>query len=268
MINVGLVGCGAIGGVIAEAIVGQFSGSFNLAHVCDLDEEKAKILADKFKTAPVISDLDKMIDSSDLIIEAASPSASYSVAKKAVLKGKDVLVLSSGGLLDKPDLFLLAHEKKARIYIPSGAICGLDGVKAARMAGIKSIVLTTKKPPRGLKGAPYIIENNIDIDSIKEETVVFEGSAEEAVKGFPKNVNVSATLSLCGIGAKETRVRIITSPHFTSNTHELEIRGDSGTIKTVTENVPMPTNPKTSFMAALSALAVLRSIATDSYIGT
>jgi aspartate dehydrogenase len=176
--------------------------------------------------------------------------------------------MSSGGLLGRSDLFTLAKEKRAKVYIPSGAVCGLDGVKAASMVGIRSLVLTTKKPPRGLKGAPYIVQNNIDIDSIKEETTVFEGPAEEAVKGFPKNVNVSATLSLCGIGPKDTLVRIVTSPYFTSNTHEVEIVGDSGKIKTVTENVPMPTNPKTSYLAALSAIAVLKNITTDRYIGT
>ena len=153
------------------------------------------------------------------------------------------------------------------IYLPSGAISGLDGLKSAMMAKVKSATLTTRKPTAGLKGAPYIKEKNIDLDSIKKETVIFEGTAEDAVKGFPQNVNVSATLSMCGLGPKNTKVRIVTSPDYTSNTHEVEIEGDFGRLKTVTENVPMPTNPKTSYLAALSAIAVLSDIISSSRIG-
>lgn len=267
MIRAGIIGCGAIGGVIADAVVHKFSDAIKLLGVCDVDKEKARKLLEKLKVDAAILSRDELIQKCDLIIEAASGSISYKVAKEALEAGKDVMVMSTGGLLSRADIFKLAKKKGAKIYLPSGAICGLDGVKSAMMRNIKSVTLTTRKPPAGLEGAPYVVEKNIDLNSITEETVIFEGSAEDAVKGFPKNVNVSATLSLCGLGAKNTKVRIITSPGYKSNSHEVEMEGDFGKLKACTENVPMPDNPKTSYLAALSAIATLKNIISNSVIG-
>ena len=267
MVKAGLIGCGTIGGVIADAIIHKFAGSIRLLGVCDIDEEKARKLSGKLKISVSILSREQLIRKCDLIIEAASSSASYEIAKKALEAGKDVMVMSTGGLLGRSDIFELAKERDAKIYLPSGAICGLDGVKSAMAANVKSVILTTRKPPAGLEGAPYIIEKNMDLKSIKKETVIFEGAAEEAVKGFPKNVNVSATLSLCGLGPKDTKVRIVTSPDYKSNIHEIEVEGDFGKLKTRTENVPMPDNPKTSLLAALSAIATLNNIISNNRIG-
>ena len=267
MIKAGIIGCGTIGGVIAEAIGSRFSESIILLGVCDADENKARALISRLKIKAENLKKDELIKKCDLIIEAASAAVSYEIAKDALKAGKDIIVMSTGGLLGKPDIFELAKMSGGKIYLPSGAISGLDGLKSAMMAKVKSATLTTRKPTAGLKGAPYIKEKNIDLDSIKKETVIFEGTAEDAVKGFPQNVNVSATLSMCGLGPKNTKVRIVTSPDYTSNTHEVEIEGDFGRLKTVTENVPMPTNPKTSYLAALSAIAVLSDIISSSRIG-
>jgi len=266
-IKAGIIGCGTIGGVIADAIVNRFSESIALLGVCDVDENKAQALLNRFKIKIENLKKDELIKKCGLIIEAASASVSYEIAKDALKAGKDIIVMSTGGLLGKPDIFETAKKSGGKIYLPSGAISGLDGLKSAMMAKVKSATLTTRKPPAGLKGAPYIKEKNIDLDSIKKETVIFEGTAEEAVKGFPQNVNVSATLSMCGLGPKSTKVRIVTSPDYTSNTHEVEIEGDFGKLKTITENVPMPANPKTSYLAALSAIAVLSDMISSSRIG-
>lgn len=176
--------------------------------------------------------------------------------------------MSVGGLLGKEGLLKSAREEGVSLYMPSGALCGIDGLKAASVGSIESVELTTRKPLRGLEGAPYLSEKNIDLNAIKEETVVFEGSAEEAVKGFPQNVNVSAVLSLAGIGARKTRVRIVTSSSYAKNVHEVEIKGEFGIIRTRTENVPSKTNPKTSAMAIFSAIATLEGIADSVRIGT
>jgi aspartate dehydrogenase len=179
------------------------------------------------------------------------------------------MIMSIGGLLANLALFSLAKKKKCRVILPSGAICGLDGIKAASIGGIKKVTLTTRKPPQGLKGAPYVVKNNIDLDSITDEKVIFEGTAEEAVRGFPKNVNVSAMLSIAGLGPQKTRVRIITAPQYTRNMHEIEVEGKFGRLVTRTENVPFPDNPRTSFLAALSAVATLKQILDDTIkIGT
>ncbi|MFQ5952709.1 MAG: aspartate dehydrogenase domain-containing protein, partial [Candidatus Omnitrophota bacterium] len=137
-----------------------------------------------------------------------------------------------------------------------------------RQAGIESVTITTRKPPKSIKGAPYLSENNIDVEGIKEETVIFEGNALDAIKGFPKNINVSALLSIAGIGPEKTRVKIVVSPEYTRNTHEIEVKSKAGTIKTRTENVPSPDNPKTSYLAALAAIASLRGYFDSIKIGT
>ena len=266
--NTGIIGCGTIGGVIADAIVHRFSDAVKLVGMCDVDGEKARALVGKLKIDASIFSRFELIKKCDLIIEAASGSVSYEVARETLEAGKDVMIMSTGGLLGKSDIFDLAKKKGRKIYLPSGAVCGLDGVKSAMMADVKSVTLTTRKPPAGLEGAPYIVEKKIDLKSIKEETLIFEGSALDAVKGFPKNVNVSATLSLCGLGAKETRVRIVTSPEYKSNSHEIEVEGDFGKLKAVTQNVPMPSNPKTSYLAALSAVATLKNIVSSGVIGS
>lgn len=267
MIKAGIIGCGTIGKVIAGAVTGRFAGKVKLCGVCDADEEKARALLAGLKADADILSRERLIERCDLIIEAASGKVSYEIAKEALEAGKDVMIMSTGGLLGKPDIFELAVKKNAKIYLPSGAICGLDGIKSAMMAKVASVTLTTRKPPSGLEGAPYIVENKIDLKGIKKETVIFEGTAEQAVRGFPKNVNVSATLSLCGLGGKNTKVRIVTSPEYKSNSHQIEAEGDFGKLKAVTENVPTPGNPKTSYLAALSAVATLKNIVVSSKIG-
>ncbi|VVB68589.1 putative L-aspartate dehydrogenase [uncultured archaeon] len=161
----------------------------------------------------------------------------------------------------------LAEEHGSRIYIPSGAISGLDGLKSASIGTIRKVTLTTTKNPKGLEGAPYIRENKVDLEALKEPAVIFEGSAAEAVKAFPANVNVAATLCLAAREGK-VRVKIIADPNINVNRHEIMAEGDFGQIFTRVENVPSPKNPKTSYLAALSAIATLRSIVEPLKIGT
>jgi aspartate dehydrogenase len=176
--------------------------------------------------------------------------------------------MSVGGLLARTEVLDEANRKGVKVYVPSGALCGIDGLKSASGGKIDSVMLTTRKPPKGLVGAPYLKERGMDVLAVTSETVIFEGSAAEAVKGFPANVNVSAVLSLAGIGAQRTRVRIVTSPDYTRNTHEVEIAGDFGKIVTKTENLPSKANPKTSAMAIYSAIATLEGIAKSVRVGT
>jgi len=268
--NIGIVGCGTIGSFIAKAIDKELKPFAKIAALCDIDNEHAMNLRDLLSKKPPIVPLNKLIDKSDLVVEAASGEFSFHLAKKALLKKKDVMVMSIGGLLGKSkSLFELAGKVKARIILPSGAICGLDGIKSAATGLIRKITLTTRKPPKGLRGAPYIVVNRIDLDAITGERVLFEGTAKAAVQAFPKNINVAALLSIAGIGAKKTIVKIVTSPEYKANTHEVEVEGDFGKLLTRTENVPSPQNPKTSFLASLSAVATLKQYLDDSVkIGT
>ena len=257
-LRIGIIGCGVIGSELAKACIEKFGEKVELAALCDVDPKKAASLAARIgKNIPVLS-IDSLIRKSDFVIEAASAAVSADIAKRAIKAGKDVIIMSVGGLINAQDIFELARRKERYIFLPSGAISGLDGVKSASMAGIKSATLITRKPPGGLKGAPYIKANGIDLDSIKSETVIFQGSAKDAIKGFPANVNVSVALSLAGIGPERTEVKIITSPEYKTNSHEMILEGDFGRLTTKTENLPSPNNPKTSFLAALSGIATLK----------
>ena len=267
-IKVGIIGCGTIGGAIAKACQNVLAGSIDLIAICDIDKEKAFQLAMTLKGKVPVLGMSELIKKSGLVVEAASASVSAKVLSSCVSAKRDCLIMSVGGLIGKEKLLARAMAIGVRVYIPSGAISGIDGLKSAMAGGVTSVTLTTRKPPKGLLGAPYLKDNYIDLSNISGETVVFEGSVEDAVKGFPQNVNVSAVLSIAGIGAKKTKVRIVTSPEYTGNVHEIEVMGVSGKITTRTENVPSATNPKTSALAIFSAIATLRSAASSVRIGT
>lgn len=268
-IKIGIVGCGTIGSYLAEAIEKRFLKLAQLFALCDIDRDKAESLKEKTSSDPEILSLDELVNASDLIIETASAKVAAEVAERALQRNKDVMIMSIGGILDQAkQLFELAISKGSHIYLPSGALAGLDAVKSAAMAKISKATLITRKPAKGLTGAPYLAENKIDLSQIKEETVIFEGSAAEAVRGFPKNVNVCAALSLAGIGPEKTRVKILTSPEYKTNSHEIELEGDFGRLFAKTENLPAPENPKTSFLASLSAIATLKNILDVVKIGT
>jgi len=267
-IKVGIIGCGTIGSELARACQTRLKDSVDLVGICDLIEEKAELLQKSLKEKTPVLKLDDLIKRSGLIVEAAGAAISADVLKKTINGKKDVLIMSIGGLLGNESLLEDAQDAGIRVYLPSGALCGIDGLKSASIGRIDSVTLTTRKPPKGLAGAPYITKNNIDLSSIKEETIIFDGTADDAVKGFPQNVNVAAILSLAGPGAANTRVRIVTSPDYTKNIHEVEIKGESGNITTRTENLPSKVNPKTSQLAVFSAIATLEGIVKSVRMGT
>ncbi|MDD5428060.1 MAG: aspartate dehydrogenase [Candidatus Omnitrophica bacterium] len=267
-LRVGVIGCGTIGSQVARACQDRLKNKVELTAICDTDKDKAVNLVKALKKVPQILDLRDLIKRCDLVVEAASAKISGDILSECVRAGRDCMIMSVGGLVGREDLLAAAKEKGAKVYIPSGALCGVDGLKSASAGRVDSVSLTTRKPVKGLAGAPYLEKNKLDLSAIKDETVIFEGSAEEAIKGFPQNVNVSAVLSLAGLGAKKTCVRIVTSPQYTKNIHEVEIKGECGNIFTRTENVPSKANPKTSELAVLSAIATLDGITNSVRVGT
>ena len=263
--GVGLLGCGAIGQELARAIqVGEAGGAY-LAALFDQVEELAASVAEglggevlgtdsmgHFLAAPGL----------DLVVECASPQAVRAHAETVLSAGKDLLMMSSGALADSElaeRLAGLAQREGRRLIVPSGALGGIDAIRAAR-GRLDRVTLTTTKPPRGLAGAPGFAE--WESREISEPTVVFDGPAEEAVKLFPANVNVAATLSLAGLGAQETRVKVVADPGSTVNVHEVEAVGGLGTLRFRMELLPHERNPKTSFLAIVSAVEALRAATT------
>jgi len=268
-LRIGIVGCGAIGSSLAKTIVSDFSGKAQLVSLFDIDINKAYNLSGKFDKKLAALNLEGLINKVDLVIEATRADTAFDIAKKVISHSRDIMLMSVGGIIGHyEELKALAEEKKAHIFIPSGAICGIDGLKAAGCGKINKVILTTKKPPKAFLGAPYIVKKKIRLDNIDKDTVIFEGNAAQAIAAFPQNINVAATLSLAGIGPKNTLVRIVASPAIDRNVHEIEVHSDAGKIIAVSENVVHPDNPKTSYLAVLSATAVLKQILEPVKIGT
>jgi aspartate dehydrogenase len=266
--KIGLVGCGAIGSEIARAVDrGVIEAS--LVAVFDHNPATAAALIDSLEHKPIKARLEELVRLSDLVVEAASQKAVPAIARATLVKGKKLMIMSVGALADE-QLFAevkgLAKENNCTVYLPSGAIAGLDGLKSASIGTIRKVTLTTTKNPQGLRGAPYILEKKIDLDSLSGPTLIFRGDAMEAVRAFPANVNVAATLFLAA-GGSSVEVNVIADPGIHVNQHEILVEGDFGRIITKVENVPSPMNPKTSYLAALSAIATLRSIVEPVKIG-
>lgn len=270
IMKIGIVGCGAIGTSLAKIISARFRGKAVLSAVYDIDALKAERLLSSGKIKAVVcKDLKILISKSDLVIEAASAGCSFEIAEESLSRGRDVIVMSVGGIVEGFDkLSGIASRRGCRLYVPSGAISGIDALKAAGMEKVDSVTITTIKPPQSFRSVKYVIEKNIDLASIRKDTVLFEGNAVEAMKYFPQNINVAGILSLAGIGAGATRVRIVASPAAARNVHEVSIESSAGKIITRTENVIHPENPKTSYLAVLSAGALLKQILEPARIGT
>lgn len=256
----GIVGCGNIGADLCIAVQkGEIPAE--VVALTDIDANQAKVLLRSFQLDAKVCELDENAGRVDYLVECAVAGAVKGVLEAAIRHQTNCLILSVGGLLENVELCEEARKSGVQIQIPSGALCGLDGIRAAMQGGLHSVTLTTRKPPAGLEGAPYLIEKGIDLAGLDQPLVVFEGTAREAVRAFPKNVNVAASLSLKGIGPDETRVRVIADPEATMNIHEVVAEGAFGRLKTVTENMPSPRNAKSSYLASLSAVAELRAAA-------
>lgn len=267
--KIGIAGCGAIGSEIARAVLKDLASSARLSALYDIDPLKARGLSERLKrTALCVPSLKSLINKSDIVVECASAQASLGIARLAIKSRRDCMLMSVGGLLEGEKILESARRAGVRLYIPSGAICGIDGLKAHSLAGLKKVLLTTRKPATALKNAPYVIANKIDLSRIKKETLIFSGKAKDAVRAFPQNINVAAVLSLAGMGKNKTMVRIIASPKANINSHEIEIASQAGETFIRCDNIPSPDNPKTSYLAVLSAISMLKQIFNSVKIGT
>jgi aspartate dehydrogenase len=265
--RVGLIGCGTIGSQLAIAIDNGSITNASIVSLFDAIETYAAELADRLTSRPkAYSEFEEFVDSDvDVFVEAASQDAIRKYAKHILENGKDLMIMSVGALADYSflsELLQVASSKDSRIYLPTGAIAGIDAIRSVK-EHLESVTLTTTKNPNALAGAPFFERNKINIVDLKEKVVIYEGPASEAVKAFPANVNVAAILSLAGIGASKTQVKIVADPLTDRNEHEIVATGKFGKIQIIVSNVPSPRNPKTSFLAVLSSIECLRSICSD-----
>lgn len=251
-----LVGCGALGSSIARGVAGIPEA---ILTVYDLEPTKVERVA-KATGARVASSLYEAIEDAQLVVEAASQAALRDLAPRVLERGLPLVALSVGALGDAAfleEVQRLARARGGRLLVPSGAIAGLDAIRAAAEAGLNEVTLVTAKPPEGF-----------GLKDVAEARVLYEGNATEAVRLFPKNVNVAAALSLAGVGFEKTRVRIVADPHLAANTHTIVARGAFGEMTCRVENRPSPDNPASSYLASLAALALIRRFVSPVQVGT
>jgi len=266
LLKIGLAGLGAVGLEVAQRIETGIPGLL-LAAVSVRDVAKAqRSLAGVGSRIPVVAP-EALAQSCDLVIECLPPALFRTVASATIERGKLFMPLSVGKLLENWDLVERAKQTGARILVPTGALIGLDAVRAAAEGTIRSVTMITRKPPNGLDGAPYLVERGISLKNLKEPLKVFDGSARDGARGFPANVNVAAALSLAGIGPDRTRLEIWADPAVDRNTHRIEVDADTAHFSMAIENVPSD-NPRTGRIVALSTVAALRGLVSELKVGT
>jgi aspartate dehydrogenase len=266
-LKVGLAGLGAVGLEVARRIEAGIPGLV-LAAVSVRDKDKARRnLPAAGAKIPIVA-ADTLAQSCDLVVECLPPALFRVVALSAIERGRIFMPLSVGQLLENWDLVARAKTIGARILVPTGALLGLDAVRAAAEGTIRSVTMITRKPPKGLDGAPYLVAHGISLKGLDAPRKVFDGTAREGARGFPENVNVAAALSLAGIGPDRTRLEIWADPALDRNTHRIEVDADTARFSMSIENVPSVENPKTGRITALSTVAALRGLVAELKVGT
>lgn len=263
-LKIGLAGLGAVGREVAARLLAGIPG-LSLAAVAARDQQKARRIVPDERVK--ILGAEALAETCDVIVEGLPPGEFRVFALPAIERGKIFVPLSVGKLLENWDLVARAKETGARILVPTGALLGLDAVRAAAEGTIHSVKMVTRKPPEGLAGAAYLIERNISLENLKEPLKIFDGSAREGARGFPANVNVAAALSLAGIGPDKTQLEIWADPTVTRNTHRIDVDADTVRFSMTIENVPSE-NPRTGKVVALSVVAQLRGLVSELKVGT
>jgi len=268
MVRVGLVGCGTIGSQVARALQRNYHHAARIVALNDCNDKHAALLQRRLTGHPPICSLPTLIRRSQLVLEAASADVSAEVVARCLRAHRDVMVMSVGGLIVDRTWQRLARRSRGRVYIPSGALAGIDGVKAMAVGTIRRVSLTTRKPPQALSSAPYVQRRRLRLERLTRPSVVFEGSAREVVEAFPQNTNVAAALALAsGAADARLRIRVVADPSIRSNVHELDVEGDCGRVRCRIESRPSA-NPKTSEIAVRSAIATLARLFGRVSIGT
>ena len=265
-LKVGLAGLGAVGLGVARRIEAGIPGLV-LAAVAVRDVAKARRNLPEVGNSVAVLPVEALAQSCDIVVECLPPQLFRRVATSVIEAGKIFMPLSVGQLLENWDLVARAKETGARILVPTGALIGLDAVRAASEGTIHSVKMITRKPPNGLEGAPYLVERGISLAGLKEPLKIFDGTAREGARGFPANVNVAAALSLAGIGPDKTRLEIWADPALTRNTHRIEVDADTARFSMAIEGIPSE-NPRTGRIVPLSTIAALRGLVAELKVGT
>ncbi len=264
-INVGIAGLGAAGKEIAVRLLAGIPG-LRLAAIGVRDEARARAALPDFAGA-VVAPAD-LCTNCDVVVECLPPGMFRAIGEPTLRAGRIFMPLSVGQLLVHWDLVDLAQQHAGRIIVPTGALLGLDAVRAAAEGEISAVTMVTRKPPGGLAGAPHLKKMGIELDGIVEPLCVYRGSVREGALGFPANLNVAAALSLAGIGPDKTELQVWADPGVTRNTHTITLDSDSARLSMTIENIPSTENVRTGRITALSVVAALRGLVSPLRIGS
>jgi aspartate dehydrogenase len=268
VLRVAVGGFGAIGKIVAEALDEGIEG-LSLAAISARDTARAKTAIAAFKQPVPVRPLDRLWEDADIVVECAPAEHLRDLAEPTLANARTLVTLSCGALLDNFDLVELARRQGGRILVPTGALLALDAVQAAALGGgISRVQMITRKPPAGLDGAPHLIEHQIRVTGLTEAKLVFSGTAREAARGFPANVNVAAALAMAGLGPDRTMIDIWADPAVDRNIHRIEVEADAARFSFQIENVPSLENPKTGRLTPLSVVALLKKLTSPLAIGT
>ncbi len=264
--RIGIAGLGAVGKTLARALDAGVPG-LTLAAVAARDAQAARDWLRQLSSPVEVVALDALADTCEVVVECAPAAVLRQLAEPALRAGRQLVVLSSGALLENFDLVEFARAHGGQILVPTGALLGLDAVVAAAEGTIRSVRMVSRKPVEGFRGAPFLAANGIDIEGIREPLRIFSGKAREAATGFPANLNVAISLSLAGIGPDRTELEIWADPTITRNTHTITVDSDSASFTMTIQNIPTE-NPKTGRITAQSVIALLRKLGSPLAVGT
>ncbi len=265
MFKIALIGCGAIGSTVVEAILNEELTNVRLVGILDLLSNDVIERAQQVLGTHFVRSVEELIElGPDLVFEAAGHGAVFAYGRSVLAAGIDFLPMSVGALARSDfltELTELANQQGATILISSGAIGALDMLRASRARGeLEEVVLTSTKRPKALMGQPYLVEHGIHLDGLEEPLTVFDGPAAEACVAFPKSTNIAASVSLAGIGFDRTRVRVVADPKTPRTIHTLQARGAFGELQLTLQNYPHPENPSTSYLACLGPVAAFTNM--------
>jgi len=266
MLKVAIGSVGAVGEAVARRLDDGVQGLELVAVSAQRQQAAAERLANLKHPVPVL-DIEQLAAHADIVVECAPAAVFTQIATDAVERGRILVPISVGALLSHWNLVDRAAETGARIRVPSGAILGLDAIRAAAESEIFSVTMVTRKPPAGLAGAPHLVDNNIDIDGIDSPVRVFAGSARDGAVGFPANVNVAAAVALAGIGPDRTQLEVWADPTVDRNTHTVTVDSDSSRFEVHMQSIPTVENPRTGRIVAQSVVSTLKGIVAPLVVG-
>lgn len=266
-LRVGICGLGAVGMPLARWLDGGVTG-ITLAAVSAANIERAKQRVAEFNEPPAVVPMEQLPELSDIVVECAPPEIFAELGEATLRAGKIFMPLSVTSLLPRMDLVELAKQNGTRIVVPTGAIVGLDAVRAASYGTIYSVVMKTRKPPKSLRDAKFVVEQGYDLDRLTEPMMLYSGTVAEAASMFPANVNIAVALAFAGIGPEKTLYEIWADPGVERNSHTVAVDADSTRFEISIAGVPTEETPGTGKLTPLSVMATLEGLVTPFRVGS